>query len=147
MPAKKPFSLTDLEKKPVFELPDGYFEQLPSAIQRKIASQKSAKVWVLPAWLRYSLSFASLALLLLVGYILYPRLSSHTSNPTQMLSQASDEEIINFLRNSGEISQQEWIEVATHADVRVESPVLKNLPFTEESVVEEIDPYILEESL
>ncbi len=87
MHAKKRISLDDLEKKPVFTVPEGYFDQLPAQISRRIQPAGKWRLITLPAWLRYSTGVAVMALVALLGYWFYP---SSQADPAQVMAEVPE---------------------------------------------------------
>jgi hypothetical protein len=144
MHTPKKIILDELEKKQVFAVPEQYFEQLPHQIQQKVTTKKQSLLVINRAGIvRYSL--ATLLLVITIGYLFYSNPTTDQATTSQILSNIPDDEIATYLGNSGEVSQQDWIEVASKANVQVGVPGLSDLPISEEVVSEEIDPSILEE--
>ena len=83
--------IEDIDKKQVFNTPEGYFEDLPMRIQARIESEKPQAVSKrLPKW---SLALASVALLLTFVFVLY---DSGTSEQ-DLLAGISQEELVAYL--------------------------------------------------
>ena len=143
MKRKNKITLQDIEPKQLFSVPENYFEQLPAAIQERIGGQKEKTIFWLFPWVRYSLTVASLVLVLLCGYIFYFS-DRQTNKPDAVLSDLSNQEIVDYLRQS-EVTQYEVIETAAKANISLEEAIPQNAEFSNDLLLEEIDPQNLED--
>lgn len=84
--------LSDIEKKNQFEVPDGYFEDLPLRIQKRIESEQQRKQTIaLPSW---SLAMAaSIALIIVSVYLL----QNNPSSSEDLLAEISEEDLIAYI--------------------------------------------------
>ncbi len=85
------YKLDNIDKKEVFKVPEGYFEDLPLKIQKRISTEKKFQKKAIPAW---SLAFAASILLLITFIFLIPE-----SDPTaeELLAEISQDEIAAYL--------------------------------------------------
>lgn len=83
--------LDDIDKKEVFKVPDGYFEDLPMQIQKRITETPKRQTLRIPSW---SLALAASILLLLTFVFIFPN-----NNPTaeELLAEISQDEIVAYL--------------------------------------------------
>lgn len=102
--------LDDLNKKNVFKVPEGYFDDLPMKIQSRIQKedQKRGTVWdayFLPS-LKYTLPILILAIM---ASIFLLRNNSMDMSPDSILAEVETSEIIAYLEYT-DISTEELIE-------------------------------------
>ncbi len=87
-PNKTPLTLSDIPKKNIYQVPDGYFEKLPYQIQQKTSAVPSTHSTL--AWWRYKLAigavgFSAVAMLVIYFIILKPTPSTTPSNTVSEL--------------------------------------------------------------
>ena len=85
------YKLEDIDKKEVFKVPEGYFEDLPMKIQQRINDGQKTKKSVIPAW---SLAFATVILLLVTFVFILP---NGDQSAEELLAEISQEEIVAYL--------------------------------------------------
>jgi len=84
--------LDDIEKKVGFEVPKGYFEDLPMKVQQRIHTEKKEKVfWKTPSW---SLAMAA-SVVLLLGFVFL--LSGPTTELEDLLADVPEEALVAYL--------------------------------------------------
>ncbi|GHN02768.1 hypothetical protein WSM22_42570 [Cytophagales bacterium WSM2-2] len=106
--------LEDIPKKSIFEVPDGYFDQLALQIQSKteqLSPAKPVRTWSLA--LRYVLPVALVAIALV--FVLKPKAIEETE---ELLASIPSEHLVAFLHES-DISEQDLLEMIQldHKDV------------------------------
>lgn len=144
MKEKRKISIEDLEKKQVFKVPDGYFEQLPELIRDNVQVQKPGfSLFPFPAVARYGMALISLCLIVVAGYFLN-KPAARQVPPEQILSQVSGKEIIQYLQQT-ELSQYDLVEKATEADIILENKALEEVDISQDMILEEYDPELIEE--
>lgn len=89
--------LDDIPKKQFFDVPDGYFEDLPSRVQSKI-STRGSEAGQRP-FAQYALRLALPALLLAIVAIFYFRPTPPDMD--SMLASAETEDLILYLQDAG----------------------------------------------
>ncbi len=105
---RESFRLDNLEKKNIYQVPNGYFDDLPGIIQSKVV--KKAPFYttnIFKVTTRYALP--AICLVLLVVYAGLFRTQSEIENYDSLLSSVSDEELLAYL-NESDISVEEIIE-------------------------------------
>ncbi len=140
---KKHIKLEELERKTVFQTPENYFDGLPSAIQKRIQTQSAAKSWLPVAWVRVGVSLASVLLVVMAGFGLFKTYYSG-SQPGANISKVSEQEIVEYLQQSN-ISPDDLMDVAVGERLELRNSLLHGTP--EESILEEMDEYSVEESI
>ncbi|MES2730169.1 MAG: hypothetical protein V4714_00405 [Bacteroidota bacterium] len=138
-PDKNPFRLDDMEKQNIFSVPDGYFETLPSIIQAKAIKPRLELIWF--GWRRWSVAFASVALLLM-GIWFFTH--NQTTTPAQNLAKVSSQEIIDYLKES-DITQNELIESESDAGINMDQSLLQQLDVSEDTLLENLDTQDVED--
>jgi hypothetical protein len=89
------FNLDDLPKKLPFNVPDGYFDKLPSTIQARIPVGVEKKPFFLFGWQRSLVATTAMSLLAFLVWITYPE--TQGSLGKSPLSGVSDDAIIAYL--------------------------------------------------
>ena len=88
--------IEQIPKKEVFETPEGYFEELPAQIRRKIVANQTY-VW----YGKPQLKVALVSLVVILGIIFtVDRFSESKFQVQQELSKISDERLINYLESA-----------------------------------------------
>ena len=99
--------LEDIPKKKVFDVPEGYFENLPTVIQSRIAGQKEVKAFrpVLSYALRYALPVVVLGV---IGYLwLGPKATP--SDAESILASIETEDLVAYI-NDTDLTTEELLE-------------------------------------
>ncbi len=142
MEKKRKFTIHDIDKKQVFKTPDSYFEELPSIITNRI-NHTGVKTNIFSAsWLKYSVSLASICLLLLAAYWWF--FSPQIVNSTQMIAEVSNKEIIEYLQQA-EVSTYDLMEAASSANVSMQDNWLDETTIDTELLMDEADNAALED--
>lgn len=110
MKDQKPgIKLTDIPKKEVLNVPDGYFENLAAKIERKIDS-RDEKVIEMPAvpWMRYGLAAAASLALFVVAFFLL-RNDRSVNSAEELLAEISAGDCLAYLNSTSGIETEEII--------------------------------------
>jgi hypothetical protein len=107
--------LEEIPKKGIFEVPDGYFDQLPGIIQARVAEKNTET----RPYFRYALAYALPVVLLLVLAVIYLTPQKSLS-AEELLSSVSSEELVAYLEQS-EISLDELLDYADYDEAVVEA--------------------------
>ena len=118
--------LEDIPKNHPFRVPEGYFEELQSVIQARVAG-KAAKTEATP-YARYALQYALPVVILavMIGLYLFP---TNPKTVESMLTSVSTEEIVAYLEES-DLSTEELLEnmdLSTGNLEAIESELYMNL--------------------
>jgi len=109
--------LEQIEKKNIFEVPDGYFEKLPMAIQERVTSkEKKAAFPVFAASFKYAFPVFFVAIALVFIYRNY----GSTSAPEQALKEVSTETLVAYL-SEGDITEDELLQSINHDQIDFQS--------------------------
>ena len=98
--------LEDLPKKPIFNVPEGYFEQLPGKIQARIETQKSPeRAFVF----RYRLQYVVPVILLAMAAVLWFNRSQSPADVETILASIETEQLVAYL-NDSELTTEDVLE-------------------------------------
>lgn len=117
--------LDDIDKKPDFNVPEGYFEELPLKILRRIEAEKSKSRSIpLPSW-----SFAlAAAVVVLVSFVVF--LGGSESKAEKLLAEVSEEDLVAYIE---ELELDEYDLVATFPETT------DNMEFEEFEMMDGLD--------
>lgn len=133
--------LSDINKKNIFETPDGYFENLPSIIQSKAV--KPFENWSLRTLFETPVfRYAVAAVVLLITFFIgFQNLTTNTDENVNYATISSDE-IHDYLVAS-DFNEYEILEIAQENNIQIIET--KTLEITTETLDEEVDLEDLEE--
>jgi hypothetical protein len=94
--------LDDIDKKEQFKVPEGYFEDLPLRIQKRIQQESPIKRRRINAW---SLAMAA-SLVIIITYVFF--IPNNTPTPEELLAEVSHEELLAYL-DEVEIDEYELV--------------------------------------
>ena len=137
------YKLDDIDRKKVFKAPDGYFENLPLKIQKRVEEERNTSVrYAVPKW---SLALAaSLALIITFFFIS----QNNRPSPEEMLAEVSQDELVAYLDH---LDLDEY-EIATAFDEDVEifdeeTNVLDGIDLEDQSIDDVLQEYDLEDEI
>ena len=138
------YKLDDIEKKKVFDVPEGYFEDLPMKIQKKIESESTSKMAI--AWPKWSVALAASLTLIAVFLFVIP---SNDVNAEDLLASVTQEELIAYL---DEIELEEFEIITALGDNPsvfdfAETEGLDDIDLEDQSIYDMLLEYDLEEEL
>lgn len=99
--------LEDIPKKEIFNVPEGYFEKLPAAIQTRVAERSTtaqASIFV-----RYRLQYAIPVVLLMAFGIYWLNSPAEATDVNTLLASVNTEQMIAYL-NESDISTEDLME-------------------------------------
>jgi hypothetical protein len=100
----KAMKLEKIPKKRVFDIPDGYFDELPQKIQKRIAGEQPA--WTVSFIFDYKLQYVlPVFLLMVVGLIWFTR-NDEAANVESILESVETEDMISYL-DASEMTTEE----------------------------------------
>ncbi|MBL7864426.1 MAG: hypothetical protein JNK10_06100 [Cyclobacteriaceae bacterium] len=88
--------LEDIPKKTIYEVPDGYFDRLPGAIQARVAQQPKTSAWVSG---RYAIKYALPLLALVVVAVVFISGPSNQS-AEEILAGIDSEQLVAYLEET-----------------------------------------------
>ncbi len=125
----------------MFRVPDAYFDQLPAAIGDKINRTYPDKPVYLSNWVKYSISLATVCLLLLLGYGLF---APCTQADSQLMTDISNQEIVEYLQQT-DVSAYDLIEAASAANISIPVSLPEETMVDTELLLDEAESTTLEE--
>jgi len=129
--------LEEIPKKTLFEVPDGYFDQLPNAIQARVSTHHPEAAWT--GYGRLAVRFAlPVVVAAAVVYFLTDRSPQSTE---ELLASIETEQLVAYLQES-EISTDDLLEYAPLEDEEVQA--IEEDAFGE-YILEEVDLEELEQ--
>ncbi|HEY0744615.1 MAG TPA: hypothetical protein VGD40_24275 [Chryseosolibacter sp.] len=109
--------LEDIPKKPIFNVPDGYFDQLPNKIQARISGNEKPK----PSFvLQYRLQYVIPAVLVLVIGLLWLFAPAASNDAESILASVESEQLVAYL-NESELTTEELLEDVDFSTSEVEA--------------------------
>jgi hypothetical protein len=142
----KRIQLDDLKRDVPFEVPEGYFEELPSIIQSRIPAVPERKPLISWSWQRSVALTGALSLIVLLIWVTFPaRQGPLGSEP---ISEVSDAAILDYLAQENisyyDLSENSVVQTAFETD----STVLNYLDGVDaEYLRTQIDESLLEETI
>jgi len=129
--------LEDIPKKQIFQAPEGYFDQLPTKIQKRIAEdgRHSASRSALSASLKYALPVVAL----LVAGVLYFRPDPSIE---MQLNDIDSEQIALYLQNTEHADLEDLPDpdgLTTNELNQLENEVYSNMEYSDNELIDELD--------
>ena len=132
--------LEDIAKKQIFEVPEGYFDQLPLRIQQRLSKPEKRLAWFQMPVFRYAIP---VVLILAVGLFW---INQSGASIEEQLSAIDDAELVAYLEDSDLNSEE--LEAAFQLDeqdiLELENKMLNSLESSEEALQELIEDYTIE---
>lgn len=107
--------LEDIEKKDIFQVPEGYFDTLPTIIQSRVTEKTSNWNPSFVLGLKFALP------VLVIGLSLFWFLGGETkTNPEQLLASVSTEDIADYI-HAMEISNDDLLDALDYSQINADS--------------------------
>ena len=135
---KKDIKLSDIPKYNVHQVPEGYFDRLPTRIMEKTAGreQVTATKWYVPLWRPAQYAVAPLILLLLfVGVYFFNMQQEQEQYRAVTVASLSNEEIMIYLNTYAQVETADFMEYSV-ADQELVVEFLNVSPNTAEEELE-----------
>ncbi len=100
--------LEDIPKKQIFEVPEGYFEKLPSIIQSRVTPEKS-EIKSLWAVYRYGLRYALPAVVIFAAVLFWFNQSGTEENAETILASLETQDLVAYL-GEADFTMEELLE-------------------------------------
>lgn len=117
----KRIRLDEIEKKVPFEVPERYFDELPSIIQSRIPPKAERSPWVSWSWQRSASLVGAMSLIFVLIWITFPKRQGPLGQ--QPLSGVSDEAILEYLAEENlsyyDLSENNAVQMAFDTDSTV----------------------------
>lgn len=97
--------LEDIPKKEIFDVPEGYFEDLPGKIQKRIAGREERPAFI------FALRYALPAIVLVAIGMLWYNNGSEDTSAESILASVQTEDLVAFL-NDDDLTTEELLEDA-----------------------------------
>ena len=107
--------LEDIKKKDIFQVPDGYFDSLPTIIQSRITDKEEGWIPVLTSSLKYALPVLALTVTLLWFFKAEPG-----TTPEEMLATVNPVDIAEYIQ-SMEINNDDFLEMLDYSEINADS--------------------------
>ncbi|HAK80101.1 hypothetical protein FHS57_000659 [Runella defluvii] len=144
----KKIKLEQLDRKLPFETPEGYFDKLPSMVQTRLhehIDEKETKFTIGWSWRRTAIVGAAASVVGALLWVTYPQ--KQLSLSEESLSQVSDQEIYNYLKDT-QITQQEMGEQTSLNELYSnEDVLLQQLNVDDEALRKAIQEADIEENI
>ncbi|WP_425391744.1 hypothetical protein [Ekhidna sp.] len=137
------YKLDDIDKKEVYKVPNGYFEDLPLKIQTRINKEKNAAIKrSIPSW---SLALAASIILIITFIFILP--TNNTSSAEEILASVPQGELLAYL-DQIELDEYEIASTINDGDeiFEFEDPnVLEGIDINDESLDDVLLEYDLQD--
>ena len=143
----KKFNLDDLNKKEPFEAPDGYFDDLPLRMQKRIEGIRARERTSLATTIRWSLAGIAAALFVAISLTLWNGTTDNTADPLDGIATA---DLIYFLETDAQLemmSSEELVSIFSDIDAEdslwteYESEMIPGNELTEEELLQLYDHF------
>ncbi|MFD2515041.1 hypothetical protein ACFSRY_14295 [Pontibacter locisalis] len=114
---KKEFKLEDLPKHNIYQVPDDYFDRLPTRVmERTAAANKPAHAWLPGVWRPLRLAVAPLILLLVFVGVYFFSTEKIKQPQSYALGSLAEQEIVDYLHNREDLETSDFTELSTLSD-------------------------------
>ncbi len=128
--------LNDIEKKNIYKVPEGYFDELPGIIQSRITKKEQKPIfsWSQPV---FKLALPAILVLMIAGYFAFYNEGIDSKSASEILAEVETEHLIDYLALS-EMTIDEILEGVDLNDMELEfgSP---ELDFLEEGELDDLE--------
>ncbi len=132
----KQIKLDDIDRQIPFEVPDRYFDELPSVIQSRVEAKPEPIFTVSWSWKRSVLLVASSVMIGVLIWITYP--SKQYSIGEEALSQVNEKTVETFLKNS-EIIASDLINENNFANTNSDTTIINQLDISEQDIIKHLE--------
>jgi hypothetical protein len=140
---KKDLKLDDIPKRNIYEVPEKYFDRLPSQIMERTAARGYTPApWYNALWKPVRLALVPLVLLLVVGIVYVANLQNQSSQPVIHLATVPDADIVDYLSTYAVLESSDFAELTSVSGQELTSEFLNVSPKAAEAELEyyELDP-------
>jgi len=116
--------LEEIEKKNIFEVPEGYFDALPMAIQKRVES-KEQRTFSLPSF-AFSFKYAFPLIFVTIATVFVYKSYFSSTSTTNLLEGVNTETLVAYLSES-EITEEEILKSVNHAPFDFQSAPANSL--------------------
>ncbi len=110
--------LDDIDKKNIYNVPEGYFDELPGIIQSRITKKEQKPVfsWSQPV---FKLALPAILVLMIAGYFAFFNEGVDSKSAAEILAEVETEHLIDYLAFS-EMTTEEILEGVDLNDIELE---------------------------
>ncbi|MFC0183739.1 hypothetical protein SAMN04515674_11119 [Pseudarcicella hirudinis] len=143
---RKRISLGDIKKENIFQVPEGYFDDLPSIIQAKAVKSKSSTMTVTWSARRTWGSVAACSAIAILGY--FTLMPKQGSIGEESLNGVKNQEIVSYLSQQG-VPNHDIIEHLDKVDLEGDQApeMLNNLGISNKDILENVDVSNVDEEI
>jgi hypothetical protein len=138
----KKIKLEDINKRLPFEVPNKYFDELPSIVQNRVTTTPTPIFTVSWSWKRSVLVATSSVLIGVLIWATYP--SKQHSIGTEALSQVHDEAIIDYLNQDNIVASDLPTENNANLNNTLDSTIINQLEISEQDIIKHLDSELTE---
>ncbi len=132
----KQIKLEEINRKLPFEVPNRYFDELPSIIQNRVTEKQQEPIFTMSwSWKRTVLAVASSVLIGTLIWVTYP--SKQHSIGAEALSQVNEDAIITYLKN-GDVIASDLINENNYTNTS-DSTIINHLDISEQDIIKHLD--------
>ncbi len=132
--SNKRIKLEELPRKQIYEVPAGYFDELPMRIQERVTAGNRATHWQPTRGFAWKLALPVVALLLMVAYFGI-RLQRQDIDVAAMLDEVPTEVMIAYLEES-DLSTEEFLSVVDLEDLDLDAMLEQETRLLDDSEVD-----------
>ncbi|WP_439879839.1 hypothetical protein ACSX1A_11735 [Pontibacter sp. MBLB2868] len=134
---KKDFKLEDLPKHNVYQVPENYFDRLPTRVmERTAAAGKPEQAWLPSLWRPLRLAIAPLVLLLVFVGVYFFNIAPTTQEPQYALGPLAEQDIVDYLNNNEDLEVADFAEFSSLSDQELTADFLNISPTSAEKELE-----------
>ncbi|MHC2990086.1 hypothetical protein OB13_00195 [Pontibacter sp. HJ8] len=134
---KKDLKLDDIPKHNIYEVPEKYFDRLPSQIMERTAARGYTPApWYSALWKPVRLALVPLVLLLVVGSLYIANLKDQSSQQVIHLATVPDADIVNYLSTYAVLESTDFADFTSISEQELTSEFLNVSPKAAEAELE-----------
>ena len=137
--------MSELDKKNIYKVPEGYFDELPNKIQSRIQAEKKSSRQI---WMNTSVRYAAAAaiVLLIAWWGIFNPSTPEITDPDQLLSEIPTAQLVAYIESTDmtadEILDEVYLDEQSFDEIfETEQEFLEDI-YTEEELLIEIDEFI-----
>lgn len=134
---KNDFKLSDLPKRNIYEVPDKYFDRLPTQIMERTAGAGySPAPWYASAWKPFRLALVPLMLLLVLGVVYFTQLREQQPDHAVALEVVDHDDIMDYLSTYAVLESADFAEYTSLSEREMTAEFLNVSATTAEEELE-----------
>lgn len=134
---KKDLKLNDIPKHNIYEVPEKYFDRLPSQIMERTAARGNTRSpWYSTSWKPVRLALVPLVLLLVVGILYLANLKDQSSQQVIHLATVPDADIVDYLSTYAVLESSDFADLTSVSGQELTAEFLNVSPKAAEAELE-----------